>query len=121
MNDHLSRLQGKWRVTALEVNGAEAPRDQLASNSITIKGTRFTATGPGSFYEGEMSIDPAAQPKRLSVAMEKGPELRVLNAIYEINGDTLRICLNVNGRPAPKAFATKPGDECALETLVREG
>lgn len=120
MNDHLSQLQGTWRVTALEVNGAAPPRTQLASSSIVIKGTRFTATGPGSLYEGEMTIDANAQPKRLSVAMEKGAELRTNHAIYEIKGDTLRICLNVNGDPAPKAFATKQGDGCALETLVRE-
>ena len=120
MSDHLSQLQGKWRVTALEVEGRVVPSAQLAQSSIVIKGTRFTATGPGTLYDGEMTIDATAQPKRLSVAMEKGPELRTNHAIYELNGDTLRICLNVNGNPAPKAFTTKLGDGCALETLVRE-
>ena len=120
MTDHLAELQGKWRVIGLEVEGKTIPQEQIASSSITITGTRFMATGPGSLYEGEMTIDAAALPRRLSVAMEKGPELRTNHAIYEIKGDTLRICLNVNGEPAPRAFATRPGEPVALETLVRE-
>jgi hypothetical protein len=39
----LERLQGAWRITALDVDGQSMP----AAGGIVIKGRRFTGTGMG--------------------------------------------------------------------------
>ena len=119
MDDH-SQLQGRWRFTGMQVNGAEVPRAQLGPSSITIKDNRFTATGPGTLYEGDMTLDPRANPKRLSVLMNREADTITLNAIYEVKGDTLRLCLDVTGGPAPNAFTSSKDKPWALQTLQRE-
>ncbi len=120
--DDVSKLQGTWKITTLEMNGAPMPQAMLANAKIVVDGDRFTSLGMGAEYAGRMSVDASATPKRFSVKFDgDGPESgRTNNAIYELNGDDWRICVEVGGGPAPTAFATQPGDKRALETLVRE-
>ncbi len=115
-------LQGTWKITTLEMNGAPMPAAMLTNAKIVIDGMRFTSLGMGAEYSGQMTFDETARPKRFSVKFDgSGPESgRTNNAIYELNGDDWRICVHVGGGPAPMEFITKPGDACAYETLVRE-
>ena len=116
----LQNLQGAWRVTALEMNGAAMPAAMLANAKIVVDGTRFTSLGMSAVYEGEMTIDETTNPKSFSLKFAAGPELGAVNrAIYALDGDSWRLCLNIAGGPAPMAFATRMGDGCVLETLTR--
>ena len=117
-----SKLQGTWKITTLEMNGAPMPQAMLANAKIVVDGDRFTSLGMGAEYSGRMTVDESANPKIFAVKFDgDGPESgRTNSAIYELDGDNWRLCVNVSGGPAPSAFATKPGDACALETLVRE-
>jgi uncharacterized protein (TIGR03067 family) len=112
----LERLQGSWRIASLEVDGRAIP----AAGSIVVKGRRFTATDLESVYEGEMVLHPSATPRRLDLKFDAGPEKGNTNlGIYEIKGDTWRLCLATRGDARPPGFATKPGSGYALETLIR--
>ena len=117
----LELLQGAWRIIALEMNGGPMPAALLDAARIGVVGARFTSTGMGAVYEGEMSLDETSMPKTFALRFQAGPEAGAANrGIYELDGDRWRICLNMAGGPAPAEFATRPGDNCALETLVRE-
>ncbi len=122
MADDAKLLQGTWKITALEMNGAPMPSIMLNNAKIVIDGMRFSALGMGAVYSGQMSLDTKVKPKRFSVKFDgDGPESgRTNNAIYELDGDAWRICVHVGGGPTPTAFKTQPGDGCAYETLVRE-
>lgn len=114
----LDKLQGAWRVVSLEMNGASMHVPPAAR--VVIDGSRFQSLGMGAIYEGDMTLDEAA--RTFAIVFSAGPEGgRVNHALYAIEGEQLTLCLNVMGGPAPAAFATKPGDGLALETLVREG
>lgn len=116
----LQRLQGAWRITSLEMNGLAMPEAMLALAKIVVDGARFTSLGMGVVYEGELTLDETTAPKTFALKFTAGPELGAVNrAIYELDGDAWRFCLNVAGGPAPAAFATRMGDGCALETLAR--
>lgn len=116
----LQRLQGAWRVASMEMNGAAMPAAMLAVAKIVIDGARFTSLGMGAVYEGEMTLDESAAPKTFALKFSAGPELGATNrAIYELDGDNWRFCLNIMGGAAPADFITRMGDSCALETLVR--
>ena len=121
MND-AQNLQGTWRITRLEMNGAPMPDAMLANAKIVIEGLRFTSLGMGAEYSGQMSFDDNARPKRFAVKFDgSGPESgRTNNAIYELDGDNWRLCVHVGGGPAPASFTTSAGDNCAYEVLVRE-
>jgi uncharacterized protein (TIGR03067 family) len=116
----LDRLQGSWRVTALEVDGQPMTSEMLAGSSIVVKGRRFTSLGMGAVYEGEVELDPEAAPCRLDMKFDAGPEKGKTNpGIYELNGDIWRLCFAMRGGVRPAAFATAAGSGFALETLMR--
>ena len=75
----------------------------------------------GATYEGELELDAAESPKHFTLTFTKGPEKGNVNpGIYELDGDTWRICIATRGGGRPKRFATKAGSGHALETLVRK-
>lgn len=120
MPQDLDRLQGTWRVSALEVDGQKMSAEMLAGSNIVIQGDRFTSNGMGFVYEGRIEIDASATPRRLDMKFDGGPEKGNTNpGIYELTGDAWKICLATRGSLRPATFAATPGSGFAVETLVR--
>jgi uncharacterized protein (TIGR03067 family) len=120
MNE-LKKLQGTWRMLTLEMDGAPMPAGAVAGAKIIVEGDQFTTSGMGAAYKGTMTIDATKTPKTLDMAFTEGPERGNTSlAIYEVNGDSWKICLGLTGKERPKAFSTAPGSGHALETLERE-
>jgi uncharacterized protein (TIGR03067 family) len=121
MKTDLDKLQGTWRIVALELDGQKMgaiPADAC----ITVKGARFITSGMGAEYEGDLTLDAAAKPKRFNLAFQSGPEKGNTSlGIYDLEGDAWRICLTTRGGKRPAKFASVAGSGIALETLVREG
>ena len=108
-------LQGTWSVTALEIDGQTMP---ASSARIVLKGYRFTTSGMGANYEGTVAIDAEKNPKTFDMTFTTGPEKGKTNlGIFEVEGDTWRLCLDMTGKSRPKEFASRAG--VALETLRR--
>jgi uncharacterized protein (TIGR03067 family) len=116
MTGDLAKLQGTWRIAALEIDGNSMP----ASGSITIEDERFTTAMMGADYSGVVELDASKRPKRFDLLFTTGPHAgnRSLG-IYQLDGDSWKICLGFAGSTRPTSFATTPGSGHALETLVR--
>jgi uncharacterized protein (TIGR03067 family) len=120
MREDLDLLQGSWTVTALEVDGQEMPAAMLANARIAIEGDRFTSTGMEAVYRGKIELDASTRPRRIDMKFDAGPEKGNTNpGIYELDGDTWRICIATRGGVRPSSFASNPGSGFALETLIR--
>jgi uncharacterized protein (TIGR03067 family) len=117
MSTELDKLQGNWNITSLEIEGQQMPS---TGSRIIISGERFTTVAMGAEYSGTIEIDASKKPKRFDLLFTEGPESgnRSLG-IYELAGDTWRICLGLTGKTRPREFATAPGSGHALETLQR--
>ena len=113
-------LQGTWRVAALQMDGQEMPAGMLAAARIVLEGDRFQSLGMGATYEGTLTLDPVANPKAFDLIFTAGPEKgnRSLG-IYELAGDSWKICLTTRGGARPLTFSAEPGTGYALETLQR--
>jgi len=121
MTNEIDRMQGTWRVVALETEGQPMAQAMLAEARIVVSGDRFTSLGMGAIYGGTLVVDASATPRRLDLVFDRGPEQGSTNlAIYELDGDTWRICLGTTAS-RPTRFAADPGSGCALETLSRIG
>jgi uncharacterized protein (TIGR03067 family) len=117
MPTDLERLQGNWNITALEIEGRQMPS---TGSRIVIHGDRFTTAAMGAEYSGTIGIDTSKKPKQFDLTFTEGPEKGSRSlGIYELNGDTWRICLGLTGKTRPRKFATAPGSGHALETLTR--
>ncbi len=110
MNKALQSLQGAWQIESLELAGAPAG----ASGRITVNKNKFTTASMGAEYSGRLEL---TSPNQITLHFETGPEAGNANhGIYEITATGWRLCLNIAGGPAPKAF--KSSKNHALETLV---
>jgi uncharacterized protein (TIGR03067 family) len=114
----LDRLQGSWDIASLEMDGHAMPSP--AGSRIVIEGSKFQSLGMGATYEGKLEIDARKKPKQFDLVFTAGPEEgnRSLG-IYELNGDSWKICFTVTGTRRPTEFETTGGSGLALETLTR--
>jgi uncharacterized protein (TIGR03067 family) len=119
-HNDLERLQGTWSVRTLELDGQQTPEAMLGDTRIEVKGDRFTTSGMGATYFGKLALDTSTNPPHIEMHFEAGPENGHVNlGIYELDGDTWKICLSTRGTDRPSRFATSPGTGFALETLTR--
>jgi uncharacterized protein (TIGR03067 family) len=120
MSKDLDLLQGTWRVAALEMDGEAMPAVMLGEARVVIEGSRFASTGMGTVYEGTLELDASASPARLDMKFDQGPEKGNTNlGIYQVDGDSWKLCLATRGSVRPAAFTSPPGSGIALQTLVR--
>lgn len=118
MPKDIDRLQGMWRIVSLEMDG----RRLSPGGHISIHGTQFTSAGMGAEYEGTVKLSEAAAPKTFDLKFTTGPEKgRTNRGIYELNGDSWRICLATQGTARPKEFAAPAGTGIVVEVLERAG
>jgi RNA polymerase sigma-70 factor (ECF subfamily) len=118
------KLQGTWETTAMEVNGQD-----FAANGVklkfTFKGNMIIMTGENAeeitrdYSEFRYKLDPSKTPKAIDMTVTKGDRKdSVIDGIYEMKGDTLRICTKIDGTGRPAKF-TGEGEGTVLMTLKR--
>src|SRR5262249_7687333 len=118
MKKAIEKLQGTWEVVSLEIEGRPMGESGFRGSRIVVKGDTFATCSMGATYRGTLRVDAAKKPGALDLLFEEGPEKgnRSLG-IFELDGDTWKICLTVHGDTRPRAFETRPGSGLALETL----
>jgi uncharacterized protein (TIGR03067 family) len=67
-----------------------------------------------------LKIDPMASPKTIDITFSDGPSKDdTLKGIYELDGDTQRICWAAPGKPRPTEFEAKPDSGRMLQVLEK--
>ena len=118
--EQLRALEGTWSFARLEIGGTSIPAAGLKMSRLLIDGDRFRTESPEATYEGVFNIDVEAQPHHIDIHFVEGPEAGNWNhGIYRLNGDTLELCLDVNGKPRPAKFTSSGDRGHAYEVLER--
>jgi uncharacterized protein (TIGR03067 family) len=119
--DDRKLLQGTWLPTAAELS--ENPLDEatLKTMKLVVEGDKYTITvGESPFDKGTIRIDPAAKAKTMDIIGTDGANKgKTFLAIYELNGDTLRICYDLTAKVRPTEFKTGKGELLFLATYKR--
>ncbi len=118
----LDKLQGTWVMVAMETEGhdleAEDFKDNLAvyeQNHLTLK------TGDRVRRRGIVTLDPGRKPKAINTWDQDGPyDDQTVPGIYELDGDTLKVCFARPGQERPKEFTTKSGTAFLLCVYKRQ-
>ncbi len=121
-NGDIPQMAGDWEIASSEVNGEAAPAQDAAGLVLKITGANYSVV-KGDFNDhGTFSTNPGNSPKTMDIHPESGRGAgRMIPAIYEFDGDTLRVCYATEeGSDRPKAFKTKPDSGEALITYKRK-
>lgn len=121
--DDQKALQGSWTAESMVINGMRAPLDVIKRMKFTFRDGKLFVQGNfenGREDECVYTLDSKASPKQLDFTppMEKKPVL----GIYELNGDTWKLCLRHAGsdKGRPTELASKLDSECVLLVLKRQ-
>jgi uncharacterized protein (TIGR03067 family) len=121
IREELARFEGSWRFDSVEAEGKPVPIESFKGIRLVLKGDHFTMAIPEATHEGSYAVDPTARPKTIDVTFTEGPEKgKTSYGIYELEGDTYKVCIGLTGKPRPTEFASKPGSGHVLEVLKRE-
>jgi uncharacterized protein (TIGR03067 family) len=108
-------------VTAAELGGRALGGDFTNNTKLIIEGARYIVMVGNAPDKGSLKIDAEKSPKWMDIIGSEGPNKgKSILAIYEINGDTLRICYDLGGTARPTEFKTKPDSKLFLATYKKE-
>lgn len=114
-------IEGTWLASAAELGGKMFPDEVRKSIKLVIKDSKYTVTAGKGPDQGTLKLNPAAMPKEMDIVGTDGPNNgRTILAIYEQDGDTLRICYDLSGKSRPTEFRSKEGTRLFLVTYKRQ-
>jgi uncharacterized protein (TIGR03067 family) len=107
----LDKLQGTWQLVAMEAEGQEVPAEHFHGWNAVYEGNRLTLrAGEMVRRRGLVTLGPSRNPKAMNTWDQDGPyEDETVPGIYELDGDTLKVCFARPGAERPKEFTTKQG------------
>ena len=118
--DERKLLQGTWLPTAAELSENPFGESTLKIMKLVVEGDKYNVTVGISVDMGTIRIDPAAKPKTMDIIGADGPNKgKTFLAIYELNGDMLRVCYDLTGKVRPTEFKTRKGEALFLATYKR--
>ncbi len=120
------QIQGTWSVVSGE--SKRPPIEVFIKHAkLTFKGDMATVTIGAITTVGKVQLDTAKNPKEITVTVKsikigkeegkKVTDTEVCRGIYQLQGDTLKICMGDTGEPRPKKFSNKQDFECRCTLL----
>jgi uncharacterized protein (TIGR03067 family) len=105
------KFQGAWTFESSVAGGKELPADELKGFILTFEGNKHTVKqGDKLIQVGTQKLDASKSPKTIDVTMTEGPNKgAVMLGIYEIDGNTLKVCFDPQGKKRPTEFKSAPG------------
>jgi uncharacterized protein (TIGR03067 family) len=110
--------EGTWQCLSKVVDG----KKQDAGGWLVMhEGDRYTLKKDDKVVsEGTNKRDKTVTPHTVDTTPSSGPgKGKTAHGIYEIKGDTMRLCLAPAGKERPNAFASPEGSSLILETWKR--
>lgn len=115
----LKPLQGAWQVVSAMGNGRLVPKE-VWEKKHAITGNNVVVTQhSGETVLLEIEIDPAKTPKRIDAVAFAEDKAIVIQGIYAVDANKLKLCFGAPGKARPAEFSTKEGDMRSLAVLKR--
>ncbi len=107
----LAHLEGVWLFATVAVDGKEHPAPPFDTNKLIIgKVGRYVIVQGPRITHGVIQLDPTASPKHYDVTVTGGrAKGLVTRGIYELDRETYRICLPLDGKTRPASVRSQPG------------
>jgi uncharacterized protein (TIGR03067 family) len=107
--EEVKKLNGEWSMASMEMMGKAAPEAGFKNTRLINKDGEYLVKAE-SEDKGTVSVDASKSPKQMTIKGTEGVNKgKTFLAIYELNGDELKVCYDLAGKEFPNAFKTEPG------------
>ena len=119
--DDAKAVQGSWTPTKADLGGQPMTEAVLKSISLKLTNGKYEVSVGGQPDKGTYTLDSTSKPKSMTITGTEGPNQgKTYPAIYELKGDTLRICYDLSGVKRPTEFKSVAGTKLYLVTYNRK-
>jgi uncharacterized protein (TIGR03067 family) len=119
--EELKKLQGSWRVTALEAEGERITAEAVTNLYVTIKDNTYELLNLDNENSGTFQIDPSKTPAQMEIHCTTGADSgQTWPGIYEVNGDDFRVCYARRGKKRPTTFSGIDNPSLMMITYKRK-
>jgi uncharacterized protein (TIGR03067 family) len=114
--DVLKQIQGTWKFASQEVDGKSRTKDELAKQTITFDGDKWTVRRDGKVIQaGTHKFDPDKKPPQVDAVVTEGEDKgNTMLGIYELKADTFKVSFDPKGKQRPADFTSKAGRMTAV-------
>jgi uncharacterized protein (TIGR03067 family) len=119
----LQAVKGTWRLSSKEEDGKKFSEEEIKDVIMTNDGSGAASVrrGDKALAEATVKLDPTTKPKTIDIAFTEGDRKgKTMLGIYEIEGDTFRVCCARPGDGRPAEFSAKAGSGRTLVVYRRE-
>ncbi len=96
--DDAKSIRGAWTPSKAELGGKPVADAVLKMIKLKLDNGKYVASVAGESDIGTYTLDVASKPKGMTVNGTEGPNKgKSFPAIYELDGDSLRICYDLSG------------------------
>jgi len=114
-------IDGTWLPVEAELGGQKFPDAVLKTLKLTMGDGKYTVMVGEQIDKGTIKLEPTTKPKAIDITGTEGPNKgKTFLAIYELTGDTLRICYDLTGKKRPTEFKTVKDTQQFLVSYKRE-
>jgi uncharacterized protein (TIGR03067 family) len=101
------------------IDGKALPAAEAKAARLSEDGHNFTFEIPGRVAtKGTFTLDASKMPKQIDLTLTSGPGRGgSLKGIFELKGETLRLCYAAPGKARPSDFSSRPGSGNSLLVL----
>jgi len=112
----LKKIQGTWKFTSQEMDGKPVPPENLAKMTITFSGDKWSVRQDEKEVQaGTHKFDPAKKPGHVDAVVTAGQDKgNTMLGIFELKGDTMKVCFDPMGKARPASFTSKAGQFSAV-------
>jgi uncharacterized protein (TIGR03067 family) len=113
-------IEGAWAPSKAELAGQPFPEAVLKTIILKLDGGKYDVSVAGEPDKGTYTLNSSTKPKSMVITGTEGPNKgKAFPAIYELEGDILRVCYDLSGKQRPTEFKTTAGTQLYLVTYHR--
>lgn len=117
------KIQGTWQATEGTSDGKPIPKEQLERLKMVFSREKMSLFPPDgkNTVESTFALDSGKKPKAIDTTRQEGASKgKTAKGIYELDGDTLKLCLPARlEKDRPTEFAAPEKSGLVLLTLKR--
>jgi uncharacterized protein (TIGR03067 family) len=118
--DKPAALDGTWSVQSATREGMPSPDDMVKNTKFVFSGNKvMVKEGDRKPEEATITIDASKKPATIDIKPSNGPADRLVKGIYQLDGDTLKLCFRREG-DRPTEFASTAENKAVLMVLTRD-